>query len=165
VPHKAADTPNSFDVEIIRQLVALMSEHDLSEVHLRQGHASIRLRRGPLVSSVAVPAPVVPASHAASVPAPTPGAATTAPEPPIRPRHQIKSPTPGTFYSREKPDARPYVEVGQRVTSTTVVGLIEAMKIFNEIQAECSGVIVKALVENGQPVEYGTVLFEVDPAG
>jgi acetyl-CoA carboxylase biotin carboxyl carrier protein len=75
----------------------------------------------------------------------------------------IKSPTPGTFYNREKPDAKPYVEVGTRVTPSTVVGLIEAMKIFNEIQAECSGVIVRALVDNGQAVEYGTVLFEVDP--
>jgi len=164
VADEAANSPNSFDVEIIRQLVALMSEHDLSEVHLRQGDASIRLRRGPLVSGMSV-APIVPAAHAASLPASTPAAATTASEPPARPRHQIKSPTPGTFYSREKPDAKPYVEIGSRVTSTTVVGLIEAMKIFNEIQAECSGVIVKALVENGQPVEYGTVLFEVDPAG
>jgi len=160
VADEAANSPNSFDVEIIRQLVALMSEHDLSEVHLRQGDASIRLRRGALISSLAVPTPIVPASHATSVPA-----ATTAPESPARPRHQIKSPTPGTFYSREKPDTKPYVEIGSRVTSTTVVGLIEAMKIFNEIQAECSGIIVKALVENGQPVEYGTVLFEVDPAG
>jgi acetyl-CoA carboxylase biotin carboxyl carrier protein len=162
VADEAANSPNAFDVEIIRQLVALMSEHDLSEVHLRQGEASIRLRRGPLISSLAVPAPI---AHAASLPAPTLAAATTAPEPPARPRHQIKSPTPGTFYHREKPDAKPYVEIGSRVTPTTVVGLIEAMKIFNEIQAECSGVIVKALVENGQPVEYGTVLFEVDPAG
>jgi len=86
-------------------------------------------------------------------------------EAPFRPLSPIKSPTPGTFYNREKPDAKPYVEVGSRVTPSTVVGLIEAMKIFNEIQAECSGVIVRALVENGQPVEYGTVLFEVDPTG
>ncbi|MBI1914709.1 MAG: acetyl-CoA carboxylase biotin carboxyl carrier protein [Planctomycetes bacterium] len=158
---EAANSPNPFDVETIRQLVALMSEHDLSEVSLRQGKASLRLRRGALVSGVAVPAPIVPAAHTAPSPAAPPAAAPAA----FRPVSPIKSPTPGTFYDREKPDAKPYVEVGSRVTPSTVVGLIEAMKIFNEIQAECSGVIVRALVENGQPVEYGTVLFEVDPTG
>ena len=161
---EAANSPNPFDVETIRQLVALMSEHDLSEVSLRQGNACLRLRRGALVSGGAVSAPTVPAAHPAPSSA-APSAAAPAPEAPFRPLSPIKSPTPGTFYNREKPDTKPYVEVGTRVTPSTVVGLIEAMKIFNEIQAECSGVIVRALVENGQPVEYGTVLFEVDPSG
>jgi acetyl-CoA carboxylase biotin carboxyl carrier protein len=75
----------------------------------------------------------------------------------------IKSPTPGTFYSSSSPDAEPFVRVGSRVTPTTVVCLIEAMKIFNEITADCSGVITEICVENQQPVEYGQVLFKVDP--
>jgi acetyl-CoA carboxylase biotin carboxyl carrier protein len=77
----------------------------------------------------------------------------------------IKSPTPGTFYSSPSPDAEPFVRIGSRVTPTTVVCVIEAMKIFNEIQAECSGVITEISVENQQPVEYGQVLFKVDPTG
>jgi acetyl-CoA carboxylase biotin carboxyl carrier protein len=77
----------------------------------------------------------------------------------------IKSPTPGTFYKAPSPDAEPFVKVGSRVTPTTVVCMIEAMKIFNEIPAECNGVIAEVLVENQQPVEYGQVLFQVDPTG
>ena len=110
-----------------------------------------------------VPAPIPSTAPGASGPA-APSAVGPAPTP-FRPVSSIKSPTPGTFYNREKPDAKPFVEVGTRVSPSSVVGLIEAMKIFNEIQAECSGVIVRALVDNGQAVEYGTVLFEVDPTG
>ena len=160
---EAANSPNPFDVETVRQLVALMSEHDLSEVSLRQGDARLRLRRGAFVSGMAVPAPIP--SAVPNAPSPTAPSAAEPAAVPSRPVSSIKSPTPGTFYNREKPDAKPYVEVGSRVTPSTVVGLIEAMKIFNEIQAECSGVIVRAPVDNGQAVEYGTVLFEVDPAG
>src|SRR5436190_1546206 len=75
----------------------------------------------------------------------------------------IKSPTPGTFYARPNPEAEPYVKVGSRVEPKTVVCTIEAMKLYTEIQAECSGVIQEILVENGQFVEFDTVLFRVDP--
>jgi acetyl-CoA carboxylase biotin carboxyl carrier protein len=78
---------------------------------------------------------------------------------------EIKSPTPGTFYASSSPDAQPFVRVGSKVTPTTVVCLIEAMKIFNEITADCTGAIAEILAENQQPVEYGQVLFRVDPAG
>ena len=71
----------------------------------------------------------------------------------------------GTFYTRPNPDAEPYVKVGGRVQPNTVVGLIEAMKLYNDVLAGCSGVIVEALVENQQAVEYGQVLFKVDPTG
>jgi acetyl-CoA carboxylase biotin carboxyl carrier protein len=113
-----------------------------------------------------VEAPVVPATP--SVPAPiTPAVPTPAAAVPAahaaRKLHEIKSPTPGTFYAQEKPNAPPYVTIGSRVTPATVVCQIEAMKIFNEITADCTGVIVEILVENKQPVDYGTVLFRVDP--
>ena len=77
----------------------------------------------------------------------------------------VKSPTPGTFYAAASPGAAPFVQVGGRVTPTTVIGVIEAMKIFNEIQAECTGVVAEICVENQQPVEYGQVLLKVDPTG
>jgi acetyl-CoA carboxylase biotin carboxyl carrier protein len=141
-----------------------MSEHDLSEVDLRQGNVRLRLCRGP--TGQAVP-PVVTSSMPVTPPPPPPVPAAAAPEPskPTRPVSLIKSPTPGTFYSAPSPDAEPFVRVGTRVTPTTVVCIIEAMKIFNEIQAECSGVVTEVLVENQQPVEYGQVLFKVDPTG
>ena len=124
----------------------------------------IRLRRGVTKVSVA-PAPLVPAPAApAPVAAPAPKAdGPDAPAAPARQLVEIKSPTPGTFYSRPKPDEDSFVAVGTRVKRDTVVCIIEAMKIFNEIQAECSGVITKVLVQNQQPVEYDQPLFEVDP--
>jgi acetyl-CoA carboxylase biotin carboxyl carrier protein len=97
---------------------------------------------------------------------PTPKKAEASP-PPSPPRQliEIKSPTVGTFYPQEKPGSPPYVNVGSRVTPTTIVCQIEAMKIFNEITADCSGVIVEVCAQNKEFVEYGTVLFRVDPNG
>src|SRR5262249_57874085 len=107
-----------------------------------------------------------PAAAPAPAPAPPPPQVPAAePAKPARPLHEIKSPTPGTFYTSPSPDAPPFVKVGDRVTPSTVVCIIEAMKIFNEISAECSGVVTEVLAENQQPVEYGQVLFRVDPAG
>ena len=77
---------------------------------------------------------------------------------------EIKSPTPGTYYSSPKPTDPAFVQVGSKVTAGTIVCIIEAMKIFNEIPADLSGTIVEVCVENKQPVEYGQVLFRVDPA-
>ena len=155
---EASSSANPFDVSTIEQLVALMSQHDLSEIDLRQGNVRICLRRGSRVKTVTAPVSPTPPP----VPPPT---AAAVPETAVKPLLPIKAPTPGTFYNREKPEAAPYVSVGTRVTPTTVVGLIEAMKLFNEIQADCNGVIAEILVDNAQPVEYGTVLFKIDPAG
>ena len=157
---EATGSANPFDVPTIERLVALMSQHDLSEINLRHGSARINLRRGPRVKTVTT----------AALPAATPAPAVAAsaadkPAAPVRQLLEIKSPMPGTFYNREKPEAAPYVSVGTRVTATTVVGLIEAMKLYNEVQADCAGVIVEMFVDNAQPVEYNTVLFKVDPAG
>ncbi|HEY1860038.1 MAG TPA: acetyl-CoA carboxylase biotin carboxyl carrier protein [Gemmataceae bacterium] len=166
---EASETPGPFDVKTIRLLVALMSRNDLSEIDLRNGEQRIRLRRGPqqtvlppaLFPSVAA-APLVPtAPQSASGATPSADAAKTAAKATI----PIKSPTPGTFYAASKPGAPPFVQVGTRVTPTTVVCMIEAMKLFNEITADCTGVITEILVENQQPVEYGQVLFNVDPTG
>lgn len=159
-------SPRPFDVRTIKTLVALMNQNDLSEIDLHEGEFRIRLRRGTKPALVQAAAPVVPMP---AVPAPTPTSVAAAPPKaeakPSQPGASIKSPTPGTFYTSSSPDAPPFVTVGTRVTPETVVCIIEAMKIFNEIQAECSGVITKVLVQNQQPVEYGQALFEVDPNG
>jgi len=154
--------PRPFDVRIITTLVGLMNQHDLSEIDLHEGEHRIRLRRGTrqeIVQTVSSP------------PAHQPAAAPTAANPPAEAKpakttkagQTIKSPTPGTFYTSPSPGAPSFVTVGSRVTPETVVCIIEAMKILNEIPAECSGVITKVLVDNQQPVEYGQPLFEVDP--
>src|SRR5262249_30559058 len=143
----------------------LMSRHDLSEVDLREGDVRIRLRRGPrgvVVPATPVPPTAVPAPPSPATPAAAPPADTAKP---ARPLSLIKSPAPGTFYAAASPEAEPFVKVGSRVAPDTVVCIIEAMKLFNEIQAECSGIITEILVENQQPVEYGQVLFKVDPTG
>src|SRR5262249_43533509 len=153
-----------FDVRTIKQLVALMSEHDLSEIDLQNADQRIRLRRGQrvkAVASAALPAPAAPAPPASAAASPPPDKAAK----PEKLFHPIKSPTPGPFYAAPSPGAEPFVRVGTRVTPTTVVCVIEAMKIFNEIQAECNGVITEVCVENQQPVEWGQVLFKVDPTG
>jgi acetyl-CoA carboxylase biotin carboxyl carrier protein len=146
----------------IKDLVALMGRHELTEIDLREGELRIRLRRGPKESITLSPMPaaMTPAPAAAPSPSSKPAAAN-----PAKDLLSIKSPTPGTFYSASSPDAEPFVRVGSRVMPTTVVCLIEAMKIFNEITADCNGVITEVLSENQQPVEYGQVLFKVDPAG
>ena len=156
----ASKTPSPFDVRTIKYLVGLMSQHDLNEIDLREGDLRIRLRRGSrkiVVSPSA--APVAAASSGAAPPVPA-AASETAPA-----LHVIKSPTPGTFYGSPSPDAEPFVRVGTRVIPATVVCIIEAMKIFNEITADCSGIIKEVLVENQQPVEYGQVLLRVDQTG
>jgi acetyl-CoA carboxylase biotin carboxyl carrier protein len=166
VAEKPNKTPGPFDVRVVEALVALMTQHDLSEIDLRDGVQRLRLRRG---SHQTVVAAMTPAAPSAASPAPAaapsankePAAASSSAKKLI----EIKSQTVGTFYAAATPDTPPFVKLGAKVTPTTVVGLIEAMKLFNEVAAECSGVIVEVLVENQQPVEFGQVLFRVDPAG
>ncbi len=158
---EASNHPGPFDVRTIKYLVALMSRHNLSEIDLREGEQRIRLRRGTRrVSAPPVEPQTTPLPAAAPTPAPSHDVASSSTAP--MSLHEIKSPTPGTFYAASGPNAEPFVKVGSRVTPTTVVCVIEAMKIFNEINAECTGVITEVLVENQQPVEWGQVLFRVD---
>jgi acetyl-CoA carboxylase biotin carboxyl carrier protein len=164
-----ADDPNEgsnpFDLNTIKVLVGLMSRHDLSEIDLQQGNQRLRLRRGARQKTMPVAfAPSLPAAAPPPPAAPTP-AAEKPPEKPAKKLLEVKSSAPGTFYTSPKPGTPPYVTKGSRVTPTTVVGQIEAMKVFSELQAECSGVIEEILVDDKQPVEFGQVLFKVDPTG
>jgi acetyl-CoA carboxylase biotin carboxyl carrier protein len=151
-----------FDVRKVRKFIELMNEHDLSEIDLRQGDQRIRLRRGPETVAVsASPAMGMPTSLAAAGGAPgaaKPAAAvddgTTL----------IRSPMVGTFYSAANPESPPFVKVGDQVGPDKTVCIIEAMKVFNEIPAECSGKIVAVLASNGDAVEFGQPLFKVEPS-
>ncbi len=148
-----------FDVKRIRRLVELMNEHELAEIDLRQADQRIRLRKGgePIVTV----SPARPAGVAAAAPAT--GEAPAAPAKSDAELAVIKSPMIGTFYSASSPELPPFVKVGDHVGPTSTVCIIEAMKVFNEIPAEISGLIVQVLVENGEPVEFGQPLFKVDP--
>ena len=162
-----AGGPGPFETRTIRELVGLMSRHDLAELELKDGERSIKLKRNvPVLTAMPVAAPVsAPVYAPAPVVAPTGGAPAPAGEAkPAKALLEIKSPTPGTFYAQDKPGSPAYVQVGSKVSPTTVVCQVEAMKIFNEIAAEVTGTIVEVCVENKQPVEYGQVLFRVDPA-
>ncbi|HNO79539.1 MAG TPA: acetyl-CoA carboxylase biotin carboxyl carrier protein [Phycisphaerae bacterium] len=160
------------DPEKIRTLVEMMSEFDLTEINLRDGEEEIRLTRPgpethPMISGsgpsghVVMPAPVqaapapAPVEPAAPAPAATPVAADNL--------NAVKSPMVGTLYLSPDPSSPPFVSVGTRVTPTTVVCIIEAMKVFNEIQADVTGTVVEVLVNNEDPVEFGQPMFMVRP--
>ncbi len=162
--------PNdAFDIRAIRQMVKLMNENDLAELDLRKGTQRIRLRkRGSEVVPVVTAAPTAvlatPPSVASHVLAGAPVPTASPPEA-VANFTEIKSPMLGTFYTAPSPDTEPFVQVGSHVDKDTVVCIIEAMKVFNEITADCRGKIVSIQVENSHAVEYGQVLFRVDPSG
>jgi acetyl-CoA carboxylase biotin carboxyl carrier protein len=148
-----------FDVERIRELIELMKEHELSEVDLRQDMQRIRLKRGG-EGPVMVPAPVPVAAPASSTGATDASAPAEADD---ENTIYITSPTVGTFYSKPKPDSATFVKVGDVVDPDTIVCLVEAMKMFNEIPAGVSGKIVSCLVKNEDSVEVNKPLFKVVP--
>jgi acetyl-CoA carboxylase biotin carboxyl carrier protein len=145
-------------IEDVKLLVKLMVEHDLGEVSVTDGNRSIALKRScaSQPAAAASPAPASPAGTAA----PAAGREEEPPEQLV----EVKSPMVGTLYSAASPDSDPYVAVGCYVDENTVVCIVEAMKVMNEVRAEVSGVITEICVKNAQPVEYGQVLFRVRPA-
>ena len=152
----------SFNLDKLKELIELMEKHDLTDVHLRHGAEQWRLRRGPQVLAAA---PAAPVAYAAPAAAPAPAAPAAAPEAvaPASNLLEIKSPIVGTFYSSPTPEDPVFVTAGSKVTQDTVVCIVEAMKVFNQITADISGTIEEMLVGNGDPVESGQVLFRVKP--
>ncbi|MFL2870592.1 MAG: acetyl-CoA carboxylase biotin carboxyl carrier protein [Pirellulaceae bacterium] len=147
-------TPDVFAMDRILELIDLMKEHDLCEIDLKQDDEQIRLVRGgqPVVPVAAAPAPAAPAIAPDAAPAADDNLIT------------INSPMVGTFYSRPNPDADAFMKIGDVVNNDTTVCIIEAMKVFNEIQAEVKGKIVAILVDDEEPVDVGKPLFKVDPS-
>ncbi len=159
------------DIKDIKAIVDLMKKNSMTEFEMEKGDFKIRLqrdahagKRSPAPEPVIVQAPVV----AQPTPAPVaPITAPTAAEAPSAPATtsgtEVKSPMIGTFYRRPSPDTDPYAEIGKQVEPDTVVCIIEAMKVMNEIKAETRGVITEILIEDAKPVEYGQVLFRIEP--
>ncbi len=164
-PKKAGPTSHTgpFDVKIVESLVALMTDHDLSEIYLRDGSQHLRLRRG-AAGSVMAPA-AVPVAPTIATPTPAPPNSPAKAEPAASKKNllEIKSETIGTFYAQPKPGEPPFVKLGSTVKPDTAVGVIVVMKTNNEVLANCNGVIAEVLVKDEQFVEYGQVLFRVDP--
>jgi acetyl-CoA carboxylase biotin carboxyl carrier protein len=157
------------DLKDIKLIVDLMKKNSISEFELEKQDFKIRLKRSPNGGVQVAPTedapPVAYANPVATLPPPsaTHPAPTPALAAPSALEQEIKSPMIGTFYRAPSPEAAPYVEVGSEVNPDTVVCLIEAMKVMNEIKADTKGVITQVLVENAKPVEFGQPLFKVRP--
>jgi acetyl-CoA carboxylase biotin carboxyl carrier protein len=149
------------DVKEIKSIIDLMKKHDLSVFEMEKEGFRLKLQRGGSAPHAPALAPAMPGG-----PAKTAGAGTEPPPPAAKaietvPMKEIVSPMVGTFYRAASPDAPAFVEVGKPVTEETVVCIIEAMKVMNEIKAETSGVIAEVVAENGKPVQFGQALFKV----
>jgi acetyl-CoA carboxylase biotin carboxyl carrier protein len=162
------------DLKQIKQVIDLMKRSDLTAFELEEEGFKIKIKRGadavplvhtsriasttyadaPLIEAVAAPRAQATAAPASTAPAGNPGGDEVG-------IAYIKSPMVGTFYRASSPESKPFAEIGTKVSETSVVCIIEAMKIMNEIQSELKGSVIEVLVENGQPVEYGQKLFKV----
>jgi acetyl-CoA carboxylase biotin carboxyl carrier protein len=154
------------DLSLVKKLVKLLSESDVDEIEIEEEGKKVRIAKHPqrvsppTTWSQEVPRPVasvpVPAASGVAAPVPVPAAA-----PPAN-VVEIRSPIVGTFYRAPAPDAAPFVQVGSEIRSGTVLCIIEAMKLMNEIESDVDGKVARVMVENGQPVEYDQVLFLIE---
>jgi acetyl-CoA carboxylase biotin carboxyl carrier protein len=149
------------DIRKIRRLIELLEGSDVTEIEITEGEESVRVSRGQVQPVAAAPAP-----PAAPVPQAAPAEAPAAqPEAPQESGVHQEAPMVGTFYRAPSPESDPFVREGDHVNVGDTLCVIEAMKLFNEIEAEHSGRIKQILVENAQPVEFGEPLFLIDPEG
>jgi len=158
----------------LKELIDFLIEKDISEFELERGDVKVRIKRGaetaapvithavPMAAMPMATTPPAQATHTPAAPAPSPA---SAPPPAAAEEelHTVKSPIVGTFYEAPGPGALPFVKPGDQVAAGQVLCIIEAMKLMNEIEADASGEVVKVLVNNGQPVEYGQPLFAIRP--
>ena len=160
---KGASAPNAAprDLDILREMVELLDSSTALTLSYQRGDATYEVSRAGNAGAPAAPGHYAPmmAAPAAAAPAAAPAA------PAMSTLKEIKSPMVGTFYGAPEPGAAPYAKVGTRVKAGQVVCIIEAMKIMNEIEAEVSAVVKEVAVEDASPVEFGQVLFRVDPNG
>ena len=161
------------DIEFVQSLIRMLDESSLDNLELRRGGTRIRLSKSPGGAAVVAEAPAArPSADGAAGTPPAaasgePGSGAAVPPVPEAPSTNlvdIESPMVGTFYRAPSPEADPYVEVGGSVAAGDVLCVIEAMKLMNELECEVAGRIVEICVENAEPVDFGQVLFRVDPA-
>lgn len=144
-----------FQIEQIRELIQLMTEHDITEISIKNGETEIELKRlgaATVVQTAMMPAAPAPAAAQPPAPAVPDQDAGLVP---------IRSPMVGTFYAATDPDSPPYVTIGSQIVEETVVCIVEAMKVFNEIKADVRGTVEKVMVSNLEGVDFGQPLFMV----
>ncbi len=163
------------DIRKIKKLIELLEESSLTELEIVEGEDSVRLSRGgAMVSAVPMQVPVSPEVQAAAwsvpagaapgmqaVPAAAPTPLEASQEEQVPEGELVRSPMVGTFYDSPSPEAEPFVALGQQIKEGDTMCIIEAMKMFNQIEAEVSGTVVAVLVESGQPVEFDEPLFVI----
>ena len=154
------------DLKDIKAIIDLMKKNSITEFELERQDSKIRLKRG----TNGIASPAIQYDDLGSLPAvqPAPSSSPTtpaggSPTPATTGEVEIKSPMIGTFYRSPSPEAHSYVEIGTEVNPESVVCIIEAMKVMNEIKAEAKGIITQVLVENAKPVEFGQPLFKIRP--
>ncbi len=154
------------DIRKVKKLIELLDESGIAEIEITEGEEAVRISRYP--AGFATPmAPPMPAPHPAAAPVQAASTAAT-PAPPVamaeveEDGHVVIAPMVGTFYSASSPDAAPFVQVGDRVEIGDTLCIIEAMKMMNQIEAEVAGTVKSIRVQNGDPVEYGQILFVID---
>jgi acetyl-CoA carboxylase biotin carboxyl carrier protein len=160
-PREGGDEHETDGLRLVRRLVRIMDRHGLAEVELEEEGRKVRLRKAGVAAVEALTLPPLPAARG---PAPAPAAAAAPPSPPASRGLEIRSPMVGTFYRAASPEAAPFVEVGDTIRKDSVVCIIEAMKVMNEIKSEVEGEVLAVLAQNGEAVEFDQPLFLVRPA-
>lgn len=157
----------AMDIRKIKKLIELLEESNLAELEIREGEETVRLSRWPKnlpMAAAPAMAPMQVQMAAPAAAAPATAASASAPAKPAEAQHEgqvVRSPMVGTYYAASAPGAAPFIKVGQQIKVGDTLGIIEAMKMFNPIESEVAGTIVKILVENGQPVEFDEPLVVV----
>ena len=158
------------DLRKIKKLIDLLEESNLAEIEIKEGEESVRLARVPKGGYAAAPMPMAmhaaPAAEAPRAPAPAPAGGLSADAvgkstKDVPDGHMVRSPMVGTFDASASPDKPPFVQIGQQVKAGETIGIIEAMKMFNPIEADVSGTVAAILVKNGQPIEFDEPMFVI----
>jgi len=153
------------DLEFLRGLIEAVDSSGIDSIEINRAGTKIRISKTPPPAAVAAAIPALPAvSQTAALPAPAPATVTAPAIEASTNLVDVKSPMVGTFYRQPAPEAPPYVEIGTVVKKGQTLCILEAMKLMNELESEVDGVVREILVENSDPVEYGQVLFRVEPA-
>lgn len=153
------------DLRKIKKLIDLLEESNLAELEIKEGEEVVRLSRVPKGGVTVAAAPIVQAAPAVAAPAPAAAPAAAAEAAPadagLPAGHVVKAPMVGTFYASASPGAPAFVKVGQQVKAGETLGIIEAMKMFNQIEADVAGTVKAILLDNGQPVEFDQPMFVI----
>jgi acetyl-CoA carboxylase biotin carboxyl carrier protein len=156
------------DIRKVKKLIELLDESGIAEIEITEGEESVRISRHAQSAPAMAAMPMQIAAPAVAAPAPVAATPAAAPEPAAEPEEEgsaITAPMVGTFYSAPSPGSPPFVQAGDRVNEGDTLCIVEAMKMMNQIDAEFSGTVKSIRVQNGEPVEYGQILFVIDQRG